>query len=157
MHQTDDPRLARIAELFTRHIPHGRFLGLEVLRLAAGRVRLRVPDRPAWLGNAALGLWHGGVITSAIDSACGMAALGVVAAEERVVTLDLRVDYLRPAVGGAPLYVEARCYRLTRPVVFLRARAWQRRDKPVAAAVATFMRLPAASEPSESEAQEWRT
>ncbi|MND78153.1 hypothetical protein D3C80_698620 [compost metagenome] len=57
-----------------------------------------------------------------------------------VATLDLRVDYMRAAAPGRDLLAEARCYRLTRNLAFVRA--WAFEDDPtdpVAAAQSAYM------------------
>jgi len=55
-------------------------------------------------------------------------------------TLDIRIDYMKPATPGEDLYVESECYKVTRNVAFVRAFAWQDDiDDPVATSVAAFM------------------
>ena len=55
-------------------------------------------------------------------------------------TLDLRIDYAKPAASGQPVIAEAECYRITRSVAFTRAIAHQGDLKdPIAAAAGTFM------------------
>jgi acyl-coenzyme A thioesterase PaaI-like protein len=55
-------------------------------------------------------------------------------------TLDLRIDYAKPADPKKPVIAEAECYRITRSVAFTRAFAHQGNPKdPVAAAAGTFM------------------
>ena len=57
-----------------------------------------------------------------------------------IATLDLRVDYMRAAVPGRDLLAEARCYRLTRTLGFVRA--WAFEDDPadpVAAAQSAYV------------------
>ena len=59
---------------------------------------------------------------------------------EPIATLDLRVDYMRPARPGVDLLSEARCYRATRTIGFVRAWAFEDDPSdPVAAAQATYV------------------
>ncbi len=46
------------------------------------------------------GIMHGGALSTLADSSCGTAITQVVSGEERVVTLDLRVQFLRPVKQG---------------------------------------------------------
>lgn len=132
----------RIAELFTANIPHCHAMGFNQGHVEEGKVVLKLEYQPFMLGNPEHGLVHGGVLTSLIDSAAGMAACSVVDESERVVTLDLRIDYLRPAVKEQTMVAEAECYRLTTHIAFIKAISYQSDpEKPVATGQATFMRL----------------
>ena len=54
-------------------------------------------------------------------------------------TLDLRIDYMRPAKARADLIAEGHCYKLTRTIAFVRAQAHDGDpDDPVATAQAAF-------------------
>ncbi len=43
------------------------------------------------------GLFHGGVVASLVDVACGYAALSVLPAEREVLTVEFKVHFLKPA------------------------------------------------------------
>ena len=59
-------------------------------------------------------------------------------------TLDLRIDYMRPAAARAGVTVEAHCYHTTRSIAFVRAHAWDADPAdPIATAQAAFMLTPA--------------
>ena len=56
-----------------------------------------------------------------------------------VATLDLRIDYMRPADKGRAIIGEAECYAITRTVCFTRAWAYHdTRDKVIATAQGAF-------------------
>jgi uncharacterized protein (TIGR00369 family) len=43
------------------------------------------------------GLFHGGVVASLVDVACGYAALSVMPAEREVLTVEFEIHFLKPA------------------------------------------------------------
>jgi len=43
------------------------------------------------------GLFHGGVVASLVDVACGYAALSVMPADREVLTVEFKVHFLKPA------------------------------------------------------------
>jgi len=57
-----------------------------------------------------------------------------------IATLDLRIDYLRPAEVGQAVHARATCYKLARNVAFTRAVAYHDDPAdPIAHSVGTFM------------------
>jgi uncharacterized protein (TIGR00369 family) len=121
-------------------IPHSAAIGLRFAGLGAGWAALDLPWREDLVGDPERGLLHGGAITTLMDAACGAATLSALEAICRIATLDLRIDYLRPATTGRTVHCRAECYRLTRQVAFLRATAHDgQAQDPVAHAVGTFM------------------
>jgi len=126
---------------FSKLIPHARECGLTIDRLDAQGALARLPYRREWLGDTERGLLHTGIITTLVDTVSGLAALSATGQFEPIATLDLRMDYLRPALPDKTLYSHAECYRLTRSIAFVRARAWQDDEQqPVAVSQSTFMR-----------------
>ena len=84
------------------------------------------------------GVMHGGLIGTAIDTACGMVTRYV---SENLLasTVSLNVDYLRPVPGGDRLLVTAKLVRLGGHVANLQAQARRESDqKPAAVATAVF-------------------
>lgn len=122
-------------------VPHVRELGIDLTQVDAEAAQGRLPYKPELLGDAERQLIHTGVITSLIDSICGLALLAHIGRPTRIATLDLRVDYLRASRPGADLVCRADCYRLTGQIAFLRASVWQDDpQQPVATSLGTFMR-----------------
>ncbi len=133
-------------------IPHAAAIGMTLVSRGANSCVVRVPYAAHLVGDPDTGVVHGGVITALLDNASGMAVRSDPAefGEERsMATLDLRIDYMRPAQPCEDLYAEATCYRMTANVAFVRAIAYHAdRDDPIASSVATFMLgTPAAPRP----------
>jgi uncharacterized protein (TIGR00369 family) len=126
-------------------IPHAAAIGMTLVSRSADGCIVRVPYAEHLVGDPDTGVIHGGVITALLDNASGMAVRsdpgGADIGEERsMATLDLRIDYMRPAQPRQDLYCDAHCYRMTSNVAFVRAIAYHDdRNDPIASSVATFM------------------
>ncbi|MFN4328266.1 MAG: PaaI family thioesterase [Limnobacter sp.] len=122
-------------------IPHCDVLKLEFVQGERGRVTMRLPYQERLVGDKAAGVMHGGVITALIDTTSALSIFSILESVEATPTLDLRIDYLRPATPGQAVYCVAECYRLARTIAFTRATAYQEGNpQPVAYSVGTFMR-----------------
>lgn len=141
---------------YVKRTPHMVETGLRVTAVESSRGSMVMPARPDWLGDPERGLMHAGAITVLADSACGLAVGASLEKDTTYATLDLRMDYLRPASPTLDVYCDAHCFRLSRSVAFIRAEAWQQdRSQPVAAAQATFMlSTPSGSRPRLSAGRE---
>lgn len=131
-----------IPDLLTERLgrsPQARALGLAIAAVEPELV-LKVPYRPELIGDPDTGVLAGGVVTTLLDFACGWATALALEAPTSIATLDLRIDYMRPARPGRDLLASAHCYKLTRSVAFLRGLAYDEDPAdPVAAAQAAFM------------------
>jgi uncharacterized protein (TIGR00369 family) len=119
---------------------HTHALGFVFDRLDGDRVRIRVPWREDLVGDPDTGVLAGGLVTALLDHVGGLAVWIALDRFEPIATLDLRVDYMRAAEPRRDLIAEARCYRLTHSIAFVRAWAFEDEpDDPVAAAQAAYM------------------
>ncbi len=120
--------------------PQGRALRLDVTSFENRRVRGRAPYSPEIVGDPDTGVIAGGVITTFLDQLCGMAAVLAMREPSTVATIDLRIDYMRPAEPGRDVMAEAFCYKIGRNVAFVRAVAFEDTpDNPIAHATSAFM------------------
>ena len=93
--------------------PYQRFLKLELVRSEPGLVEIKLPFREDFLRADGSDWYHGGVIAALIDIA-GDYALWTEFGNG-LPTIDLRVDWLRPARRGA-LVAIGRSVRVGRTV-----------------------------------------
>jgi uncharacterized protein (TIGR00369 family) len=135
-----EERVALFQQLFSDAIPHNKALGIRIVAIARGLASMQLDWREELVGNPETGVLAGGPLTAMLDGCCGLAVATMLAKPEPFATLDLRIDYAKPAVPGKPVIAEAECYRITRSVAFTRAFAHQGDPKdPVVAAAGTFM------------------
>jgi uncharacterized protein (TIGR00369 family) len=123
---TDLPEIVReMAERMVGGTPQSAALGLRFVSIAPARGSLEVPWREDLVGDPDTGVIAGGVVTTLLDHTCGMAMAAAAGTEPfSTATLDLRIDYMRPAAPRAGVVAEAHCYKLTRTIGFVRAEAW---------------------------------
>jgi uncharacterized protein (TIGR00369 family) len=126
--------------LETRRSVYGSISGLRLDRAAPGQAWSSLPYRPVFVGDTETGVIHGGVVTAMLDESCGMAVQLALDGTRAIATLDLRIDYQKPATPGLDIKAHSFCYRVTRSIAFVRATAYQEsEDDPVATATACFM------------------
>jgi uncharacterized protein (TIGR00369 family) len=125
---------------FRDMVPFNAALGMEVVDIMPGVCVLRLPWREDLVGNPRTGILHGGPITALLDAAGGASVFLKMAKPIPIATLDLRIDYLKPAAAKRDVIARAECYKLTKNVAFVRAIAHQGDERdPVASVAATFM------------------
>ncbi|WP_212525434.1 PaaI family thioesterase [Actibacterium sp. MT2.3-13A] len=130
---------AKIARQFIEAIPHSRALGMRVDHLQDGVAEISMPYDEALVGDPQTGVIHGGAVSALMDTCCGAAVICHPEAMSATATIDLRIDYMRPATPGQRIAARAECYHVTRTVAFVRATAMDEdRKRPVATATGAF-------------------
>jgi uncharacterized protein (TIGR00369 family) len=100
-------------KLDVEHSPFHRLIGLELTRAADGEVEMRLPWQEAFRREEGSDWYHGGILSALIDIAGDYAIASKLG--RWVATIDLRVDYLRPAKEGA-LVAVARAVKVGKTV-----------------------------------------
>ena len=104
--------VAGLATIFEERISFNRLLGLRIDALEADHVSGHLAMRPELIGHYAHNRLHGGVISATLDAMGGLAVMAAIGARHldesaaqrlqrfgKLGTIDLRIDYLRPAIG----------------------------------------------------------
>src|SRR5690554_6809867 len=81
-------------------LKHCRHLGIEFVDANIGFLSLILPYSKKLIGNPETGVIHGGALTTLMDTACGFAAVSALSSPGICPTLDLRIDYMKPAHPG---------------------------------------------------------
>jgi uncharacterized protein (TIGR00369 family) len=106
-------------------VPFNRLLGLRGESVSEGRCVLRLPVRGELVGDPRRPAIHGGVISSLIDTAGGVAAWSALGDDETVSTVDLSVDFLEAAGLDGDLRASAELLRKGNRVCHVRVSVTQ--------------------------------
>jgi len=110
--QFEDEFVTGLKKIFEEMIVFNQVLGLKVTSLKPTRVIGRIDMRPELVGHFAFNRLHGGVISAGLDAMAGIAVMAAIGARHmdeppmqrlhrfaKLGTIDLRIDYLRPAIS----------------------------------------------------------
>ncbi len=116
--------LSALRQFFEEGIPFNRVLGIKVDAVEDTHCVTRIPFKPELIGNPTIPAIHGGVLSALADTAGGLAVLTRLDVLAGVSTIDLRIDYLRPA-GAADLICHAEAIRVGNRVGVTKMRIFQ--------------------------------
>jgi uncharacterized protein (TIGR00369 family) len=104
--------VTRVKQIFEENIVFNKLLGLKITSVLPDEVLGRIDMRPELIGHYSHNRVHGGVISATLDAMGGLAVMAAIGARHmdepiaarlhrfaKLGTIDLRIDYLRPAVG----------------------------------------------------------
>jgi acyl-CoA thioesterase len=118
-------------------MPFNQHLGLHIARMFKDGIALQCEFRPEmknWHGTL-----HGGVTATLVDAAIGVAAIAL-SGGRPLSTVDLKVNYLRPAVEGK-FHCRAHLVKAGKTLVFGEAKVRDGRGRVVATGQATYIYL----------------
>ncbi len=121
-------------------VPHVKAIGMRLLEVWQANATVMVPFSDRFIGNRETGVIHGGVVTTILDNVSGIAVFCALEKPSATATLDLRIDYMRPATPGEPIQAHAHCYKVSRTIAFVRGTAYNGDyNDPIATSTAAFM------------------
>lgn len=124
---------------FIEAVPFSTALGLRFVSNHPAHLTFDLPWCENLVGDVASGALDSSVLTAMVDTVCGGVVQTRTSEPRRVVTLDLRVDYLRSAHYG-DTHASAELIRIGKTTCSMRVVAWQADPtKPVAAARVQFL------------------
>ncbi len=135
-----DRRLA-MARAFADNVPHNHALGIVIEAMGDATARFRLPYAAKLVGNPETGVLARRRHHRAARRVLRRRGVRDARAQlQPIATLDLRIDYLRPAEPGRDVWAEATCHHTSKNVAFVRALAFHADgEAPIATAAGTFM------------------
>lgn len=117
-----------IKHTFEESIPLHKFLGLKIEILSKDFVKIRVPFKKELVGDFRTNRWHGGIIATIMDSVGGViGATHFTTMDDKIATIDLRVDYLKGA-GPIEVVVVGKIVRMGNRILVAKMKAFQNDD-----------------------------
>ena len=149
--KNEEQLIALMTAYFNEQIPFNKVLGVKVESMGRDSVSASFKMRVELLGHYVRKMLHGGVISSVIDITGGLSAVMSIkrnTADEspkarremadQVSTLDLRVDFLRPATGKR-FVAKAYPLRTGKRIAVIRTELRNDQDEVVAVGTSTYI------------------
>jgi uncharacterized protein (TIGR00369 family) len=108
----EDEFIDGLRDIFENRIVFNSVLGLKIVEMRPDQVVGRIAMRPELIGHYSFNRLHGGVVSAGLDAMGGLAVMAAIGARHmdeppsqrlhrfgKLGTIDLRIDYLRPAIG----------------------------------------------------------
>ncbi len=119
---------------------HNALIGMDYRAHGPDWCELILPWRDDLVGDAVSGIVASGPIITMMDMATSISIWLKSGKFRPQATLDLRVDYLRPAEPGKAVVGRGECYKLTRSIAFIRGEAHDGDpDRPLAHVAGTYI------------------
>ncbi|MBL4887318.1 MAG: PaaI family thioesterase [Flavobacteriaceae bacterium] len=127
-----------LKNVFENHMPVNRFMGIKVVDIKEGYVKIHMPFKEEFIGDFIQKRWHGGMQASLADTAGGLAAMTTVSSiAEKVSTIDMRLDFLN-ASEPKDLYAEAEVLKIGKRIIKVDVKLYHQKNTIIALARCGF-------------------
>lgn len=125
---------------FIDALPFCKALNIQLEQTGIAGAVMSMPYDAQIIGDPETGVVHGGAVFALLDTCCGLAVALHPDGSGPTATIDLRIDYMRPASPGQRIFARAKVYNTTRTVAFVRASAYDGdEENPLASAAGAFV------------------
>jgi uncharacterized protein (TIGR00369 family) len=150
MNEISQEQREKIARQFIAALPFCKALDIRIEETGVAEAVMSMPYDKKIIGDPETGVVHGGAVSALLDTCAGLAVGLHPEGTKATATIDLRIDYMRPARPGERIFARAKVYNTTRSVAFVRANAHDGDEKnPVASASGAFVFGKSKLEPSQ--------
>jgi uncharacterized protein (TIGR00369 family) len=111
------------------------YIGANLSALDASRVVITLSLQPHHLNH--MGIMHGGVHATLLDSAMGLAAMAS-RPKDRIVTTNLNIHYLAPVDGGGVVTVTSEVLHISRKLITTQGQVFNEKGELCAHGTGTF-------------------
>lgn len=134
------PKSLAVSELnaLIARMPFNQLIGTRVVRVYRDGLTMELTVRPE-LENG-MGTLHGGVLASLVDAAAGVAIIGHLGGQRKTTTVELKVNYLRPATEDK-VRVRARFLKFGKTLVVTACDVTDTHGHLIATSLVTYMLL----------------
>jgi len=130
--------LAKVKEIIENRMPANKLFGLVVVDIDDGYVKINVPFRKEFIGDALQNLWHGGILASIADTAGGIAAATTTSfPQDKINTIDIRIDYLKGATNQ-DIFAIAQVIKVGNRIINADMKLFHKEDDLIAIARASY-------------------
>lgn len=128
-----------LRQRFVSNFPLSNELGLTLEACDRGEAWMRLPYRKDLIGEPRSGVLHGGAISALLETTFAVAVHAFPDFLNEAATMDMRVNYMRPARPGSMVMAHGKVKHVTRRIIFVEGSAWDEDDAdPMATAAGTF-------------------
>lgn len=131
-------KLALVKDIIENKMPANKLFGLIVIEIDVGYVKLHVPFKEEFIGDALQNLWHGGILASIADTAGGIAGATTISfPHDKINTIDIRIDYLKGATKK-DIFAVAKLIKEGKHIIKADIKLFHEEDELIAIARASY-------------------
>lgn len=136
--EISDPNYERRVRDSFDHQPMMKTMGVSIVAVSPGRVEFTMEFADHLTQQN--GFLHAGALSTALDSACGFSSYTLMAPDASILTIENKVNLLRPALKG-PFRITGQVIKPGRTIIVSEGHAWDGDGKLVATMSATNMTI----------------
>lgn len=136
--KTQNPNFKDRVESIFKNAPFINQLGITLIEINPGYLKTELKPQANQLQQH--GLIHAGVITTLADHTAGGAGESLISENESVLSVEFKINFLRPAVSNKNLTGKAQVIKNGKTLIIVDAEVWQE-NQLIAKSIVTLVRV----------------